>query len=630
MIFSRLRKILVIGALLFVNLAVGQTNIGQSIQFDGASYVNLGNYDLSGGQLTVECLFKSTGNNTSVTSCVAEATPTQINFDLQMGRFKIGPALTSGAPIQIGDGFFHHIAGVYDGQTITHYIDGCFHGSVPYNQPVSASNVALTFGIYFQSQDHMNGILDEIRIWRTARTVKELTDNFYNLPNPGSQPGLAAYFKFENNLQSEINGLSGSMVGNELYNNSGIILIDGDQNPSVSDVSCVNTNDGKISILPGNGTSLTSLNGSAFAYKYSYSNLLPGSYTFSILTLAGCTFDHLVTVKDVPNSGLNATANPNPVCNGQSLQLGSTINGDTNLVSFSWTGPANFSSNKRVPAAIPSTTSNNIGNYIVTATYGNCVVKDTVIVTGGNNPPTPDAGPDFAVCERDDIQLQATSPTAVASWIWTGPDTFSNLSQNPLIRPAMLQNEGMYYVMSSNGGCLSNPDSVFVAVNEIPKPNLGQDTILCPGEPFPLTPGSFTSYSWQDGSISPLYSVNRAGVFYVDVTDEIGCIGTDTLNVGLFCPTELYYPNTFTPDGDGYNDRFFLYSNNVLSFSMGIFNRWGEEFFSTKDIYEGWDGTYNGKPVPLGIYVVKASFVLVDQYGNQSKKDVTGKITLIR
>jgi gliding motility-associated-like protein len=56
-------------------------------------------------------------------------------------------------------------------------------------------------------------------------------------------------------------------------------------------------------------------------------------------------------------------------------------------------------------------------------------------------------------------------------------------------------------------------------------------------------------------------------------------------------------PNVFTPNGDGKNDIFLpVYNPDVpLTFTMKIFNKWGEEIYSTENISQGWDGTYKGK-----------------------------------
>ncbi len=72
---------------------------------------------------------------------------------------------------------------------------------------------------------------------------------------------------------------------------------------------------------------------------------------------------------------------------------------------------------------------------------------------------------------------------------------------------------------------------------------------------------------------------------------------TPTLNI--------YVPNTFTPNGDGINDYFFVQGEAIHSFKIQIFNRWGDLIFESNDVANGWDGKFNGNYVPQGAYVFK-------------------------
>jgi gliding motility-associated-like protein len=67
----------------------------------------------------------------------------------------------------------------------------------------------------------------------------------------------------------------------------------------------------------------------------------------------------------------------------------------------------------------------------------------------------------------------------------------------------------------------------------------------------------------------------------------------------------LYVPNSFTPNGDGKNELFYIKGNSIdtENFLLRIYNRWGELLFETNDINQGWDGTHNGKPVQTGTYI---------------------------
>jgi gliding motility-associated-like protein len=67
----------------------------------------------------------------------------------------------------------------------------------------------------------------------------------------------------------------------------------------------------------------------------------------------------------------------------------------------------------------------------------------------------------------------------------------------------------------------------------------------------------------------------------------------------------LYIPNSFTPDGNEFNNtwRPIITSGfDNTEYRMTLYNRWGEIIWESRDINEGWDGTYNNSIVPIGSY----------------------------
>ena len=79
-------------------------------------------------------------------------------------------------------------------------------------------------------------------------------------------------------------------------------------------------------------------------------------------------------------------------------------------------------------------------------------------------------------------------------------------------------------------------------------------------------------------------------------------------NETLIVPSmSLYIPNTFTPNGDGINDTFGINGEAINEFNMIIYNRWGEQVFSSDNTNKRWDGTFQGKKVSSGSYVYKVT-----------------------
>ena len=107
--------------------------------------------------------------------------------------------------------------------------------------------------------------------------------------------------------------------------------------------------------------------------------------------------------------------------------------------------------------------------------------------------------------------------------------------------------------------------------------------------------------------------------------------GNESARSALVCATvpnqgQLYFPNAFTPNGDGLNDVFTYRANLVESVELQIFNRWGELMFFTDQLDVGWDGTYQGVVAPQGTYVYKAQ--VKDQLGNDFIQ--TGQVLLLQ
>lgn len=85
----------------------------------------------------------------------------------------------------------------------------------------------------------------------------------------------------------------------------------------------------------------------------------------------------------------------------------------------------------------------------------------------------------------------------------------------------------------------------------------------------------------------------------------------------------LSFPNAFSPNGDGINDRFQAKSyQSIVEFSAAIYNRWGQKLYSWTDPKDGWDGTFNGKPVKQGVYFVNVKAKGADGHEYHIRRDV--------
>lgn len=102
---------------------------------------------------------------------------------------------------------------------------------------------------------------------------------------------------------------------------------------------------------------------------------------------------------------------------------------------------------------------------------------------------------------------------------------------------------------------------------------------------------------------------DEVGEYQIDATHYyMGCPSEPyQLNITVApCPELIYYiPNSFTPNGDEFNNTFkpvFTNGFDPYDFNLKIYNRWGELIWESNTPNESWDGTYGGKKVPLGTY----------------------------
>ncbi len=108
----------------------------------------------------------------------------------------------------------------------------------------------------------------------------------------------------------------------------------------------------------------------------------------------------------------------------------------------------------------------------------------------------------------------------------------------------VLTQGGSYYdTLSSGSGC----DSIVrlnLQVYPNPEPDLGNDTMICQGDPFVLNPGTFDRYQWQNGSNDPVMPVSSPGTYHVTVSDARGCMALDSVQIEVRVPPYI----NFGPD----------------------------------------------------------------------------------
>ena len=137
-------------------------------------------------------------------------------------QFQIGTAqgwIAASAPLgSIPFDTWTHVAGTYDGSNIKIYIDGELEGTQPCSETINISPIDLRIGGHMEgSNRYWNGVIDEVRLWSTARSQDQIQAFMAN-PLDGSEDGLIALWRMEEGAGSNVhditeNGHDGNAIG---------------------------------------------------------------------------------------------------------------------------------------------------------------------------------------------------------------------------------------------------------------------------------------------------------------------------------------------------------------------------------------------------------------------------------
>ncbi|MCW3103576.1 MAG: hypothetical protein JWO09_2016 [Bacteroidetes bacterium] len=263
---------------------------------------------------------------------------------------------------------------------------------------------------------------------------------------------------------------------------------------------------------------------------------MAGTYTVTA-TVGGCTSAPATTTVVVnPTPATPAPGSNSPVCSGTTINLTTApVAGGT----YSWAGPATFTSTAQNPVIAGATTAM-AGTYSVTATAGGCtsaVGTTAVVVNATPAAPVPKingSSTPAAICAGGTITLTSNAVTG-ATYSWTGPNSYTAAVRNPpALTGATAAMAGTYSLTVTVGGCTSAVATVSIGVTPIPAtPTAGSNSPVCTGTAINLTTPTVAggTYSWTGPSTftsttqnpsRPSATAAMAGTYSVTVTVS-GC-----------------------------------------------------------------------------------------------------------
>jgi gliding motility-associated-like protein len=247
------------------------------------------------------------------------------------------------------------------------------------------------------------------------------------------------------------------------------------------------------------------------------------------------------------------------------------------------------------------------------------------------------------ICVNNLIALQGilAKPDTAIHWQWTISDGRKATQQNFSIDFA---NAGAYTINLTAQNAFGCKDSASKAIDVKPLPQINLPSYasfnikLDPGITIPATYSSgIASYFWTPNNYlscnncaTPFANPTYATNYTVKVIDTNGCTNAQTIRIDVLCNNKNFFiPNTFSPNNDGNNDKFYPRGIGIERIaSMRIFNRWGEliyekKNFNANDIASGWDGAQKGKPAAIDTYMYMIDLICENSIIITYKGDIT-------
>ncbi len=280
----------------------------------------------------------------------------------------------------------------------------------------------------------------------------------------------------------------------------------------------------------------------------------------------------------------------------------------------------------------------------ITATSG-CVstFTDTIRVLAT---PRPVITSQDAICNNVIINFSASllvPPDTAITWAWGLGNGQTSAQQSFSVA---FPDTGLHHITlraTNSAGCKGDT-SKDIVVYPLPSVTVTGDTTLIAGGlgiSMPVTySANAATYNWTPATnlsctdcANPFATPKFTTTYKVRVTDDNGCISSRNVTLIVICNNKNFFiPNTFSPNNDGANDRFYPRGTGLnLIQALRIFNRWGELVFEKRnfpanDAASGWDGSYKGKPAPSDTYIYMIDIIC----DNATIITYKGNVTLIR
>lgn len=356
--------------------------------------------------------------------------------------------------------------------------------------------------------------------------------------------------------------------------------------------------------------------------NYQYRAVMADGANFGSVS---CRISSNVTIINVhPLPGISGTANLRG-CTGSDFRLNAV---EGTAFTYLWSGPGGFTSQVRNPF-LYHVSFTDAGLYtVLVKTDAGCTRNDSfsVAVFPGTRAIVSSGGD---ICEGNSLLLTASGGITYR-WM-PGAGLSDTTAANPVASP---KDSTLYRVVVTNQYGCSDSANVPVYVYKRLIVNAGPDKAIFEGDTITLNgsiKGTPLDLYWtpatniqQSHTVTPVVSPVENTTYALYAVSGAGC-ATESDDVFVRVYKRLKIPNIFSPNGDGINDTWQIqHMDTYPQATLKVFTRSGQVIFEMKSGDAFWNGTYLGKPVPVGTY-----YYLIDLNLSQ-QPIVSGWVVVVR
>ena len=393
----------------------------------------------------------------------------------------------------------------------------------------------------------------------------------------------------------------------------------------------------------GDGSALeTHPAGQTVTHAYS----APNNYTVTIYnsTSAGCNsapYSRAVSIKPTPLANFSF---PDTLCLPAATvsfkNLSSISDGTQNSFTYQWNFGDAASPGNTSTAAQPTHVYGTMGPYNVKliVTSGAGCIGDTTITLNSIHPQPRSSfsiSRPGGICIGDPVSFTDASTGldgSVDQWRWNFDDGTLSQLQNPshLYGQAKAYNVSLHVINSF--GCRSDTTTTPFTVNPYPVVNAGPDAFVLEGGSIVLNPtvtATQPQFVWTPATYLSNANIERPTskplqdiTYTLTVTGRGGCTDSNSVFIKILLGPKI--PNTFSPNGDGINEKWLIdYLDTYPNNRVQVFTRAGQLVFESRGYKFPWNGTMNGKTLPVDTYY----YIIEPENG---RKPITGFVTILK